>query len=633
MVPACIGGVRAPGFRPRDPSTATLYPPAMQFDKDTLNHVLLWRMQQERDQPEYFAEDGEGGFRPVSGAEARRNNLAFAAAMLRRGYAPGTCVAILAGVRAEWVECDCGNLLARLVTIGIYPTCTTEQIAYILDHSESRVMVLGGATEMEHCADALAQSPNIELIVTMDDDVSAPDGVTAPVVALRELLLQGDAALADGDAWLLDHAAEAEPDDRITLVYTSGTTGPPKGAELTHRNLFYVTDVVAEMIGFEEGWVGLVYLPLAHILQRYAVYQGIRFGGAGFYTSRMTELGAILPIAKPHVLAAVPRVLEKIHARALARVETMPPAKQKGFARAFAVAMRVRAAQRRGERTGALDRLRMWLYDRVVFSKIRERLGGNIQFIVSGGAPLAPELSEWFAAAGLLVIEGYGLTETSAPATTNTPADYRFGTVGKAIPGTDIRIAADGEIEIAGPGVFRAYFKDPDGSAAAFTEDGFFRSGDIGELDADGFLRITDRKKDLIITAAGKNIAPAGIENLLKQHRLIGQAMVHGDRRKFLSCLLTLDEEEAPLWAAEQGHSDVSLAAIATRRDVIADIDSWMAQCNGEVARYETIKKWELLPVAFTPESGYLTPTLKLKRRIITQDFASHLDAFYAEHD
>jgi long-chain acyl-CoA synthetase len=601
----------------------------MKLAKETLNHVLLHRMEDRPAGPVYYAEDGEG-FRGVGAEEARRNNLSFAAALLRRGYPVGTRVAILAGVRADWVECDCGNLLGRLVTVGIYPTCTPETVGYILAHSETRVLVVGDASDLARCLPVLDDCPDLELVVTMDS-VPRPDGLAIPLIDLAALRTEGDAALRDGDRWLLEHAAEAEPDDLITLVYTSGTTGPPKGVELTQRNLYYVTDVVADMIGFEEGWMGLVYLPLAHILQRYVVYQGLRFGGAGFYTSRMTELGDILPIARPHVLAAVPRVLEKIHARALARVETLPPAKQAGFARAFAVAMRVRAAERRGERIGPWDRVRMWLYDRLVFGKIRERLGDNVQFIVSGGAPLAPELSEWFAAAGLLVIEGYGLTETSAPATTNTPSAYAFGTVGRPIPGTEVRIAADGEIEIKGPGVFRGYFKDPEGTAAAFTDDGYFRSGDIGAIDADGFLRITDRKKDLIITAAGKNIAPAGIENLLKQHRLIGQALVHGDRRRYLTCLLTLDEEEAPLWAAEQGITDASLPALAARPDVRAQVAAWVEACNGQLAQYESVKKWELLPVAFTPESGYLTPTLKLKRREIHGAFRAQLDAFYAD--
>ena len=600
----------------------------MDLGKDTINHLLLWRMSQTDRPVAYHREASDGAFEPVSPQEARRNNLSWAAGLLARELEVGTRVAILAAVRAEWVECDLGNLLARMVTIGIYPTCTPETIAYILQHSASHVLVVGDQADLDRCAPILGQCPDLRLIVTMDAGVTLPDGVDLELRTLESVRVEGDAALAErGEDWLFDHASAAEPDDMITLVYTSGTTGPPKGAVLTHRNLFHVTDVCSRLFPFREDQIGLVYLPLAHILQRYAVYQGLRFGGSGYYTQRMTELGELLPIVRPHVLAAVPRVLEKIHARANAAKESLSPFKQKVFDWAFRVGRTVRP---KGDAASWWERRKLRIADRLVFRKVRTKLGGNIEFIVSGGAPLARELSEWFHAAGLLVIEGYGLTETSAPATTNTPDAYRFGTVGRALPGTDVRIAEDGEIEIRGAGVFTGYDQNPEATAAAFTEDGFFRSGDIGELDADGYLTITDRKKDLIITAAGKNIAPANIENLLKQHRLIGQVMVHGDKRKYLTALVTLCPEEAPEWAAEQGLEDRSLAGIAALPQVRADVEKWMESCNAQLARYESIKKWELLPLAFEIDNGYLTPTLKLKRRQITQDFRDHLDAFYA---
>ena len=602
----------------------------MNVDRETINHLLLWRMEQSDHPVAYYAEAPDGGFRPITPTQAKRNNASWAAALLKRPFAVGTRVAILAPVRAEWVECDLGNLLARMVTIGIYPTCTADQIAYILQHSESRVLVVGDQADLDRCAEVLPSCPGLELVVTMDAGVTLPDGVDLPLVTLEEMRQAGDAALADGEEWLVAHASAAEPDDMITLVYTSGTTGPPKGAVLTHRNLFHVTDAVSTIFPFRDDQVGLVYLPLAHILQRYAVYQGLRFGGVGYYTQRMTELGELLPVVRPHVLAAVPRVLEKIHAKANAAKDVLSPFKQKVFTWAFAVGETVRGRQHRGEAVSWWERRKLRIADRLVLRKVREKLGGNIEFIVSGGAPLAPELGRWFHAAGLTVIEGYGLTETSAPATANTPTSFKFGSVGQPIPGTDVKIADDGEILIRGPGVFSGYFKNEDATAAAFDEQGFFRSGDIGELDSDGFLRITDRKKDLIITAAGKNIAPANIENLLKQHRLIGQAMVHGDKRKYLTCLLTLCPEEAPAWAAEQGLEDRSLAALAALQRVRDDVDAHMRAVNERLATYESIKKWELLPLAFEIDNGYLTPTLKLKRRAIAQDFRDHLDAFYA---
>jgi long-chain acyl-CoA synthetase len=251
--------------------------------------------------------------------------------------------------------------------------------------------------------------------------------------------------------------------------------------------------------------------------------------------------------------------------------------------------------------------------------------------VVSGGAPLAPHLSEWFHAAGILVVEGYGLTETSAPATTNTPDDYRFGTVGKAIPGTDIRIAEDGEIEIRGPGVFSGYFKSSETTAAAFTADGFFRSGDIGELDADGFLRITDRKKNLIITAGGKNVGPGKIENLLKDHPLIGQAMVCGDRKPYLVCLLSLDPEDAPLWAQAEEIEETSLEALTHHPKILAAVADHVDRVNSELASYESLKYWDIVGIPFLPENGYLTPTLKLKRRAILADFGDRIENIYLQ--
>ena len=604
--------------------------PTMQFARETINHLILWRMDTQREVA-YHREAADGTFQPVGAAQARRNNLSWAAALLRRGLPVGTRIGILAAVRAEWVECDLGNLLARMVTIGVYPTCTADQIGYVLQHSGCQVVVVGDQADLDRCAPILGDCPSVALIVSMDDGLRLPPGSAVELMSLEAMRQEGDAALSDGDAWLIDHAGAAEPDDMITLVYTSGTTGPPKGAVLTHRNLFHVTDAVLGIFPFRDDQIGLVYLPLAHILQRYAVYQGLRFGGSGYYTQRMTELGDLLPIVRPHVLAAVPRVLEKIHAKANAAAEALSPFRRAVFRWAFAIGGRVRGKQHRGEATSWWERRRLRIADKLVFSKVRDKLGGNIEFIVSGGAPLAPELSRWFHAAGLLVIEGYGLTETSAPATTNTPTSFRFGTVGRAIPDTDVVIAPDGEVLVRGPGVFKGYFDDDEATAEAFTNDGFFRTGDIGALDDEGFLTITDRKKDLIITAAGKNIAPANIENLLKQHRLVGQAMVHGDRRKFLTCLLTLCPEEAPEWAAEQGMTDTSLAAVSARQEVRADLAAHVASVNGRLARYESIKKWELLPVAFAIDNGYLTPTLKLKRRQITQDFRDHLDAFYSD--
>ncbi len=604
----------------------------MTTSKETINELLLKRLSEPDREVAYYAEAPEGGFRPISWAENRSLTLSLAAALADQGLQPGECVGILAEVRHEWVMCDFANLLARLITVGIYPTCTPDQVLYLLQHSECRALIISGAEALDRLAPTLTQCPSLSLIVTMDDDVDAPPGLN--VTSLSTLVERGRALLEEhGEGPVLERAEAAEPDDLITLVYTSGTTGPPKGAMLTHRNLFHVTESVSQILDFGPDDRSIVYLPLAHILQRYSVYLGLRVGGMGYYSSRLTELGELLGEVKPTLLVAVPRVLEKIHARATARAAELGGVGQQVFHWAFDIGHQVASIKREGGEPNWFLTQRHKLADRLVLSKVRAKLGGQLRMVASGGAPLAVHLSEWFHAAGILVVEGYGLTETSAPASTGTHDTYRFGTVGKAIPQTDIAIADDGEVLVRGPGVFRGYFKNEEATAEAFRDDGFFHTGDIGELDEDGFLRITDRKKDILITAAGKNISPANIENLLKDHPLIGQAIVYGDARPYLVCALTLDPDEIEPWGREHGCAGISCEDLSRNADVLAQVEAHVTAVNARLARYETLKSWTLLDVPFTPDNGYLTPTLKLKRRVIVGDFGDQLEALYESND
>jgi long-chain acyl-CoA synthetase len=596
------------------------------FERETITEVLLWRLQNDDREIAFHAERADGTFRPVPAAEARRDAMSLASALPTLGLQRGDRVAILAATRAEWTLCDMANLLCGYVTVGIYPTCTVDQVEYILEHSGARILIVDGPESLARVTDAV-QGSSVEAVYSMDPGAEADVGVS---VQPLEALLEAGRALLDehGEDPIVAEAEKTTGDDLLTLVYTSGTTGEPKGAMLTQRNLFHVTNSVIDLLGMGPDDRSLVYLPLAHILQRYTLYLGLRFGGQGWYLSHIPRLGEVLGEVQPTILAAVPRVLEKIHAKAMARADELDARKRKVFDRAFQIGHQVALAEREGRTVGWWTRLIHRFYDRLVFKKIRDKLGGRVRFVVSGGAPLAPYLSEWFHAAGLLVVEGYGLTETSAPATTCTPSEYRFGTVGKAIPDTDIRIADDGEIEIKGPGVFTGYYRDETGTADAFTDDGYFRSGDIGELDEDGYLRITDRKKNIIITAGGKNIPPQPLENLLKEHPLVGQAMVYGDAKPYLTALLTLDPETVPEWAEHHG-VDPTLAAVSTHPDVVGAVNAWVESVNARVARYETIKRWKLMPVAFVPENGYLTPTLKLKRRAIVRDFGDVVEQLY----
>jgi len=600
------------------------------FAKQTVNEIILNRVSDPAETVHGYCEGSEGGFRPITAGETRNTTLQIAAALHARGLAAGDRIAILAEVRHEWVVWDFANLLSRMVTIGIYPTSTPAQILYLLQHSESRVLVLENAEQLAILANILPECPDLRLIVCLDDDGIQADASGAEQIGISAFVEEGRAALQQsGEAAVIERAHAAEPDDIATLVYTSGTTGPPKGAMLTHRNLFHVTETVAGIMDFTPDDRSIVYLPLAHVLQRYSVYLGCRIGIAGYYTSRLKELGAILQEARPTVFVGVPRVFEKIHARALATAESMSPFRQRIFARAFAVGHRVAELRRTGRKPGLWLRIQHRIFDRLVFAKVRAKLGNRVRMAVSGGAPLSTPIALWFEAAGILVVEGYGLTETSAPATTGTAAAYKHGTVGRAIPDTEVRIAEDGEIEVKGPGVFQGYFKNEQATADAFTADGFFKTGDIGELDDEGFLKITDRKKDLIITAGGKNVAPANIENLLKEHPLIGQAMVYGDRRPYLVGAISLDPEEAGSWAAREGRPGNSLEELSRDEVVEAAIAKHIAATNGQLAPYETLKKWLIVPLPFIPENGYLTPTLKLRRRAIVETFGSDLDALY----
>jgi long-chain acyl-CoA synthetase len=616
----------------------------VQFPSQTLNEVILWRLGESGREVAWYADAGrdargEQAFRPVYYAESRRTILGLAAALRARGLAEGERVAILCGVRGEWMQCDFANLLARLVTVGIYPNDTKEQVQYILQHSGARLLFVESARHLRPIVEILNECKDLQLVVGIDDDctddaplaaAAAPEGSGRQFLSLSALVDEGAAWMAaHGEPAVLDEARRAAPDDLVTIVYTSGTTGPPKGAMLTHRNLFHVSDAVLASFPFRDDDRGIVYLPLAHILQRYTVYLGLRTNSSGWMLSDVNALPAALPLVRPTILAAVPRVLEKIHARAMARIEELTGVRKAVFHWAMGVGAQVSALRRQGREPEGWLLARHRVADRLVLSKIRERLGGAVRFIVSGGAPLSRHLSEWFHAAGLLVIEGYGLTETSAPATTNTPDAFRFGTVGRAISGTEIRIAEDGEVLIRGPGVFTGYWHDEGATRAAFTDDGFFRSGDIGELDDAGYLRITDRKKELIITAAGKNIAPSGIENLLKEHRLVGQAALVGDRRPFLVGLLTLDPDEAPAWAEEHGRPGRTVEELSRDPELLAELERHVSHTNAKLARFETVKRWTLLPLPFSTENGYLTPTLKLKRRRIVKDFSKEIEGLY----
>jgi long-chain acyl-CoA synthetase len=546
----------------------------------------LWRYAVERGTagPAYLEELAEG-WREVSWREADERVAALGRALLARGVRKGDAVAVLARTRLEWLLLDWAIMSIGAVVVGLYPSNTASECGYILGHSEAVLAFVEDEAQGEKLAAVF-------------------DG---PVIGFVEL-----AAFEEEGR---SHAGlEPEPvgeDDLATLIYTSGTTGPPKGCMLTHRNL--VNAATRATSSTDETDVVLLFLPMAHSFARIA-HQGSAFNGATVaLVADVARVPEALQHTHPTFLPAVPRVYEKIHANTLGEIE-----RAGGLKRAlgrWALDVGMRASRQRRER-GSVSPLLAFqekLADRIVFAKVKDRLGGRLRLGISGAAPLGLDVLEFFNALGILVIEGYGLTETSSSLTVNDEHDYRLGTVGRPVEGCEVKLDEDGEILTRSASVFAGYYKDPEATAAAFTEDGWFRTGDVGELDADGFLTITDRKKDLIITAGGKNIAPQNIENALKSSRFVSQAVVIGDRRPYIVALITLDRAEVD----------------ASGRDPQELVQQLVDDVNRDRVRVEQIKRFDVLPRDFTQEDGELTPTLKLRRRVVHEHFADEIEKLY----
>ena len=472
------------------------------------------------------------------------------------------------------------------VVVGLYPTNSAKECEYILDHSEAVI--------------AFADS---------DEQAAKLGGAR-----LREVVLFRDLDRLEEEGRANANAAypPVSEDDLATLIYTSGTTGPPKGCMLTHRNLVAAAAHVDRGVTHPDDVI-LLFLPLAHSYGR-LVHESSAFHG--FTTALLadpTRAAEALPAVRPTVIPAVPRVYEKIHAGVLSQLEQAGGAKAAIGRWALGVGVDVSRRRRAGPRIPPLLRVKGRLADRLVFAKVREKLGGRLRLGISGAAPLSIDVLEFFHALGILVVEGYGMTETASSATVNNPEDFRFGTVGPPVDGCELKLANDGEILLRSPTIFAGYFKDPEATRTALTDDGWLRTGDVGEIDADGFLTITDRKKDLIITAGGKNISPQNLENALKTSRFVSQALVVGDRRPYVTALVTLD----PVEVEASGRDPQELV-----QEVVDDV-------NRDRARVEQIKRFAIVPRDFLQEEGEVTPTLKLKRRVVEEHFAEEIEALY----
>lgn len=548
-----------------------------------------------------------GEWRPVPWTALRSFRREVAAALHALGVQRGDRVAILSHTCWEWGALELSIATLGAISVGVYPTSTAEQIRYILEHSKSKLCFVEPA-QAERLRGALASVPGLNVVV-----------IGAELDALRA---QGAALLAREPKLPEERLAQVSADDDATWVYTSGTSGPPKGAVLTHRGVLAMSRLGADQLGAKAGDVAVSYLPMAHVLTRVNYFAYVRLGGMAWYAESLEKVAEAWLAARPSIISLVPRVLEKAQARILDAVEKSSPLRQRLFRRALAVGLAKLDLVEQGAPVPLLLGLEARLWDRLVNTKLKRRLGWDrARFAMCGGAPTRPDVIRFFHALGLPVLEGYGLTETSSPVSLNLPGRWRIGTVGRPLEGVELKLAADGEILVRSPGVFRRYEGDEAATQAAFEPDGFFRTGDIGTLDADGFLRITDRKRDLIITAGGKNVAPQNIEAVVREDPRVSLVAVHGDRRAYLVALVTLASE-----AGEQAGSD---GAFAESSEVHRMVGSVIEKANARLAPYETIKRHRVLGADFTVDNGLLTPTLKVKRRAVEEKYRAVLDAMY----
>ena len=583
----------------------------------------------EGDDPAYSNEDGDG-WQTLTWAQVRQQVRELAAGFAALGLAPGERVALMLPNRTEHVLADLGAVHAGGLGVTIYATLAPEQIAFVAGDCDARIAVVDGAGELARWQPVLAQLPGLKTIIVRDA-AACPAG---------ELYLTWDAFAALGkQRYAADpdvvtrRVAEITAADPVALLYTSGTTGNPKGVLLSHRNIGY-EPACAEGMGLipdKARWVS--YLPLAHIAERmFSIYLPIDTGTHVHFCPDTAQLLRVVTKVRPNGFFGVPRVWEKIRAG----IETLLTLEQdEGRRAAVAGAMAtgrryVEACQYGRSMPPGLE-AEFAAADAAVLAPIRGLLGlSEAEVVSSAAAPLPPEVAAFFSGLGMKILDIYGMTETTGAFTTNTPEAFKLGTVGRPYPGMEVRIAGDGEILVRGPLTTPGYLNRPDLTADLIDGDGWLHTGDIGRLDDDGFLSVVDRKKELIITAGGENIAPAAIEGLLVAHPLIGQALAYGDRRKYVVALLTLDGEVAPAWAQARGVTPGSLAELAADPVVLAEVGAAVAAVNERLARVQQVKHWRLLPVEWTAETEELTPTLKLKRRIVHAKYADIIDSLYA---
>jgi long-chain acyl-CoA synthetase len=599
--------------------TATVSAPAKQAKSVTIADLLPGAVERHGPKRAVMYKDESGVWASKTYTEVGEIVRKLSLGLMDLGIEKGDKVSILANTRPEWSYFDFAALTAGATVVPIYQTNSPEECHYVLENSDAKVVVVEDDEQLEKVRAIKDRLPKLQHVIRIT-------GSSDDAIAMSELSERG--AARPESEWE-ERWRSVTRDDICTFIYTSGTTGPPKGCVISHGNYRSMLDMVHEVNVIEEEEVTYLFLPLAHSFALLIQLGSFDLGATLAYWERdPLKIVPNLAEVKPTYFPSVPRIFEKIYTAATASVEKEGGLKKSVFDWAIRIGKKVRALERAGKRPNPLLALQHRIADKQVLSMIRGLFGGKLRLAVTGAAPINPEILEFFDAAGVLVLEGWGMTETSTAATVATPDDFKWGTVGKPFPGCEIRIADDGEILVKGPNVFQGYYKNDEATRETIV-DGWLHTGDIGELDPDGFLKITGRKKDIIITAGGKNITPANLEAEIKQHPLVSQCVVIGDRRPYLVALVTLDPEEAVKFAQENGLPE-DLEAIAANDRVQAAIDDHAEKINARFARVEQVKKVRILPRDLSQEGGELTPTLKVKRNVVADKYASEIEELYA---
>lgn len=588
---------------------------------------ILTRLDREDRKPDLLRYKAGGSWRDISAGEFVETVRSLSLGLAALGVQKGDRVAILSENRPEWVAFDHAILNLGAVSVPLYPSLLTDQARFILHHSQARVLVASTPAQLEKILPVLPSLPDLARMVLVDPPAEPPSGAVPWTAVLRE----GEVIYRSDPGRFEAARSSITPEDLASILYTSGTTGEPKGVMLTHGNFASNVSSTLRLIPFSSQDVALSFLPLSHAIERLVEFAYLAAGATIAYAESFDAIPRNLMEIRPTCIATVPRLLEKIHARVWESVRAAPWSRRALFHAALAIGRRRSLALLEGRAVPwPIDRLNP-AADRMVFAGLREKtFGGRLRFIISGGAPLAPEISEFFHAAGIPVLEGYGLTETSPVISVNTLERTRIGTVGRVIPGVEVRIAGDGEIQVRGPNVMKGYFRNEEATRAAM-EGGWFQTGDVGRLDPDGFLRITDRKKEILKTSGGKMIAPQPVENLLKAESSIAQAVLIGDRRKFVSALLVPDFDWLASYARRTGISFRSAEELVKEPRILDYYRQLVVRKMEGRPSYERVKEVRLLPRELSQQTGELTPTLKVKRRVVEEKFADVIASIYRE--